>query len=174
MVYPDESGRPLDAMCDDIVERYHAALRRSLPRIRAALEAVTASATNPALRAVSVSFGELADRIEELLSKEENLLFPAIGALSVAEREGSGPPPLPFATVLHPIRLMEAAHFRIEAALDRLRESARSVAEPECSAPTWHACLAELAQLDLELREHHRIEDERLFPLAIELERRLL
>jgi iron-sulfur cluster repair protein YtfE (RIC family) len=156
MVHPRDSGPPLDAICNAIVDRYHAGLHRALPRIRDSLGGLTASSPTPKLRSISMAFAELADRIEEHLAKEENLLFPAIESLSMAAREGSGRPPLPFATVLHPIRLMEAEHLRIEAALDRLREAARAVAATECASPTWHTCVAELSQLDIDLRQHHR------------------
>jgi iron-sulfur cluster repair protein YtfE (RIC family) len=37
----------------------------------------------------------------------------------------------------------------------------------------WRQCLTQLAQLDADLREHHRTENEVLFPRALELERRL-
>ena len=174
MVHSHDSGPPLDAICNVIVDRYHAGLHRTLPRIRDSLRALTASSPTPKLHSISVAFGELAARIEEHLAKEENLLFPAIESLSMAAREGSGRPPLAFATVLHPIRMMEAEHVRIEAALDRLREAARTLAEPDASLPTWRTCMAELAQLDTDLREHHRTEDELLFPRALELEARLL
>jgi regulator of cell morphogenesis and NO signaling len=68
---------------------------------------------------------------------------------------------------------MEAEHVRIEAALDRLRERTLHMTGPERLLPEWPRCVAELAQLDQDLREHHRMEDEILFPRALELERRL-
>ena len=174
MIHPHDSGTPLDAICDAIVDRYHAALHSALPRIRDALAGLTASSPTPQFLAISIAFGVLADRIEEHLAKEENLLFPAIESLYAADREGGGRPPLPFATVLHPIRLMEAEHLRIEAGLDRLREATRTLPEPDASLPIWRACMAELSQLDIDLRQHHRTENEFLFPRAIELEARLV
>jgi regulator of cell morphogenesis and NO signaling len=172
MIGSEDPGFPLDALCEQIVTRYHAALQRSLPRIRDELTQLTAS--TPSLRCVSLAFGELADRIEGHLAKEENLLFPALESLAVAEREGGTRPALPFATILHPIRLMETEHVGIEAALDRLCEAVSAVAEPDSLSPSWQSCATELAQLALDLREHHRVEDTLLFPRAIELDRRLL
>jgi regulator of cell morphogenesis and NO signaling len=125
-------------------------------------------------RAFATAFGELAELIEAHLAKEENLLFPALEALANAERMGRSRPPLPFVTVLHPIRLMEAEHVRIELALDRLRELVLAVSEPDTLSASWHQCMAELSHLDDDLREHHRTENEHLFPQALELERRIL
>jgi regulator of cell morphogenesis and NO signaling len=102
------------------------------------------------------------------------LLFPAIAALAEADRAGTRRPPLAFATVLHPIRVMEAEHARIERAVGRMRELAQAVPEPDTLSPNWRHCMADLATLDAELREHHRAENEVLFPRALEVERRLL
>src|SRR5689334_3422916 len=107
-----ESAPPLDVLCVDIVERYHAALHRSLPRIRDELAALCGMDASHELRAVQVGFSDLADQIEGHLAKEEHLLFPALEALAVAERETGRRPATAFVTVLHPIRLMETEHAR--------------------------------------------------------------
>lgn len=168
------SAMNIDVLCEAIVDRYHASLQEQLPRIRDELAAISASAASPAVEMLRVAFAEVADQIASHIAKEEHLLFPAIAALSSAERAGAHRPPLAFATVLHPIRFMEAEHGRIEMALDRLRELARAVSEPDTLSPHWHRCIAQLAKLDAELREHHRSENEVLFPRALDLERRLL
>lgn len=168
-----EGGRPLDAMCHAIVERYHASLHHSLPLIGDELAAMTAIASSPAVGRMRGAFVALAGQIESHLAKEENLLFPAIEALSVAQRSGAGRPPLPFSTVLHPIRVMEAEHVRIESALDELRERAREVDEPDTLLPAWRRFMTALRSLDEELHEHHRVENELLFPAALELERQV-
>ena len=171
---PRDADRPLDVMCADILERYHAALHFSLPRIRDELAALCGSGASGALRNVRTVFSDLADLIEGHLAKEEHLLFPALEALAVAERSPGHRPASTFVTVLHPIRLMEAEHARIELALQHLRGLTLEVGEPDSLSAGWRRCLAELAVLDGDLREHHRAEDEILFPLALDLERRLL
>ena len=174
MDHPDDTGRSLEAMCDDVIVRYHAALRWSLPRIRDKLARLTGPESTAALREMSVIFGELADQIEGHLAKEEHLLFPALASLAAADRVGGNRPVLPFSTVLHPIRLMEAEHVRIELALDALHAAALAVGEPESLSQGFRECTMELSRLDAALREHHRTENEVLFPLAMEVERRLL
>jgi len=169
-----DTALPLDVLCVDIVERYHAALHRSLPRIRDELTALCVTGASRALGDVRAGFSGLADQIEGHLAKEEHLLFPALEALAVADRETGRRPATTFVTVLHPIRLMETEHARIELALQQLHDLALEVSEPESLLPGWRRCLAELAQLDRDLRDHHRAEDQVLFPLALDLERRLL
>ena len=169
-----ESGTSIELLCDTIVDRYHASLHEWLPRIRDELTTMSATASSPALEMLRVAFAEVADQIASHLAKEEHLLFPAIAALSSAERAGGHRPAPVFATVLHPIRCMEAEHVRIETALDRLRELARAVTEADALSPQWRHGMADLARLDAELRQHNRTENEVLFPRALDLERRLL
>ena len=169
-----DSTANVEMLCEAIVDRYHATLQEALPRIRDEIQSLSATAASPAVEMLQVAFAEVAEQIEAHLAKEEHLLFPAIAALSVADRAGGRRPPLAFATVLHPIRVMEAEHARIEMALQRLRELARAVTEPDTLSPNWHRCMADLAKLDAELHEHHRTENEVLFPRALELERRLV
>src|SRR5918994_2187867 len=82
----DEGRRPLDVMCNDIVERYHAALHRSLPQIRHELAALAGEAASPATREMCEVFAELAEQIHSHLAKEEHLVFPALAALSGVEK----------------------------------------------------------------------------------------
>ena len=164
----------IELACDTIVDRYHAALQEALPRIRDAMASVSTTAASPELEMLRVAFDELAEQIEFHLAKEEHLLFPAFAALSAADRAGGHRPATAFVTVLHPIRVMEADHARIEESLDRIRVLARAVVEPEAPASAWRHCMADLAKLDAELRADHRTENEVLFPRALELEQRLL
>lgn len=170
----DEGRRPLDEMCDDIVERYHAPLHRALPRVRAQLAACAASAASPAAWSMCDVLAELAELVSGHLAKEEHLVFPALAALSAAEKHPFLRPPGTFATLLHPIRLLEAEHLRIEETLARLHELALTIAEPDSMSEGFRSCMIELADLDRRLREHHRIENEVLFPRALELERQVL
>lgn len=170
----DAGQRPLDAMCTDIVERYHAALHRSVPRIREELAAFAGEAASPARREMCETFADLAEQIDSHLAKEEHLVFPALSALSEHVQHPFLRPPTTFTTVLHPIRLLEAEHVRIERTLDRLRELALAVDEPDSLSESFRRCMVDLAELDRHLREHHRIENEVLFPRALELERQVL
>ncbi len=173
--YSDDPGRPLDELCDIIVARYHAYLHRTLPLIRAELAGLTEPDSAPAgsLAETRAAFNELAHLVQGHLAKEEHVLFPALEALARADREGGSRPALPFPTVLYPIRLLESEHARIETALERLRQATQALVAPESASEAWRHCLSELSRLGPHLREHHRAENEVLFPRALELERRL-
>jgi regulator of cell morphogenesis and NO signaling len=164
----------VDTLCAAIVERDHASLRKALPRIAGVLAEIAGAAPSPQLSSLRAMFDDLADQIRANLAKEENLLYPAIEALSAAERQRVRPAPLPFVTLLHPIRVMETDHVRIEEAVERLRDTMRATNGPCRRLHAWHQCSAQLSALDAELHEHHFIENAVLFPRALELERRVL
>ncbi|MDO8678152.1 MAG: hemerythrin domain-containing protein [Acidobacteriota bacterium] len=173
--FSEDPKRPLDELCDIIVARHHAYLHRALPLIRAELARLTEPECAPArlLTDTREAFADVAHQLQGHLAKEEHVLFPALEALAKADREGGSRPALPFPTVLYPIRLMESEHARIEAAMERLRQVTHAFVAPEGASESCRHCLSELSRLDADLREHHRVESEVLFPLALELERRL-
>ena len=169
-----DSGAGVDTLCALVVQRDHASLRLALPRIAGLLAELEQSAPSSQPISMRAAFADLADQIRANLAKEENLLFPAIEALSLAERLQVRPAPLPFVTLVHPIRVMETDHARIEEAIERLRGMARAAAGSYRRSSLWQRCAVELAALDAELRAHHSTENEVLFPRALELERRVL
>ncbi len=165
---------PVDELCDRIVALYHDNLHRTLPVLVGELARLAEhDCAGEMLAETRAVVAELVPQLEGHLSKEENVLFPALAALAQADREGRSRPPLPFPTVLHPIRMMETEHARIETAMARLRAITQGFAPADDASVAWRHCLTQLARLDADLREHHRIEDEELFPRALELERRL-
>lgn len=169
-----ERTASVELLCGAIVDRYHASLHETLPRIRDEMQSMCGAAASPEAERLRAAFDEVSVQIRSHLAKEEHLLFPAIAALSEAARAGARRPALAFATVLHPIRVMEGEHARIEFAVDQLQQLARAVPDADRRSPDWQCCMADLATLESELREHHRTEDEVLFPRALELERRLV
>lgn len=164
---------PIDQLCERIVAHHHAYVRHALPIIVADLARLSSDDGGAALAETRAVVADLVQQLKGHLSKEENLLFPALVALAQADREGGTRPALPFPTVLHPIRMMEAEHARIDATMGRLRALTGEFAPQGDASPAWRRCLAELSELDADLREYHRKENEVLFPRALELERRL-
>lgn len=166
-------GQSIDRLCQEILERHHARAHIAVPRIRGRLNALLErepDAVNPALPA---AFGDLADLLLSHLAKEENLLFPALIAMADAERSGGVRPASPFATLLHPIRVMEAEHARLAAALDGLSSLAGGFVAPAGASEPARCLMAELAAFADQLAAHLRVENDVLFPRALDLDRRL-
>lgn len=164
----------VDALSGDVVRRHHADERRDLPDLVDRLAALTAAPGQPdVLLPVLAAVRALRDLLQAHLDKEEHILFPAFAALGAAARQGLERPPLPFPSVLHPIRVMEADHRRLDAAVTDVRAQAAQVAVPPDLRGGWMEWRRALDRFAEELAAHLAIENEVLFPRALELERAL-
>lgn len=173
LVRPGAPCLALDDLCTLLVERHHAHLIGDSRAIRRQLAELAGEQPQSPVGQARAIFDDVADQLGAHLAKEENILFPALAALARARRDGTGRPALPFPTVLHPIRVMEAEHERVVEQLARLAELAGSLAPPGESVGEWRRTAAGLASFDRDLRAHMRFEDDLLFPRALELERQL-
>ncbi|MGE0815372.1 MAG: hemerythrin domain-containing protein [Vicinamibacterales bacterium] len=162
---------PLDALCDRLLGDLHAPIHAAVPTIRARLAVLADRTPQPRTEELRRAFAAAAERLAAHLAKEENIVFPALIALAEAERAGRSRPPLAFPTVLHPIRALEAEHRRLAAAIDEL--TALSDTHPDRASAPWTAVRADLAALHRLVAAHVQVEDEVLFPRALELDARL-
>lgn len=165
----------VDALSGDVVRRHHAAERRQLPDLVDKLAALAAAAADEPGRFVTAlgALIKLRDLLQAHLEKEEHILFPAFAALGDAARRGLERPPLPFPSVVHPIRVMETDHRRLDAAVADLRTHAAQVVVPPALRAGWMEWRRALDGFADELAAHLALEDEVLFPRALELERAL-
>lgn len=163
------------ALSGDVVRRHHADERRALPELLGRLTELSAadSGHTGALGPVQEALSAIADSLQAHLEKEEHILFPAFDALAEAARLGTGRPPLPFPSVLNPIRVMEADHGRLDGAVTDLRALVARVQVPAAIRSGWTEWRRELDRFADELAAHLSLENEVLFPRALELEQAL-
>jgi regulator of cell morphogenesis and NO signaling len=163
------------SLSDEVMRRHHDAERQIIASLRAQSDAMTAIGTGTAddLARARAAFDVLAGQLVAHLDKEEHILFPALDTMVQAARTGSPRPPLPFATLLHPIRVMEADHERISLAMDDLSDLVRAALPPAALEATWTAWRRDVDRLADDLAAHVRLENERLFPRTLDLERAL-
>ena len=170
-----QSVTPLDggltAICRLVVCHHHGPLRASLGALRTCL--ASACGQNEGAAPGLVGSRRLLEALAESLlvhfAKEENILFPAFAALDEARR-GNGPrPDLAFATVLHPIRAIEAEHDRIVRELGQLIDR---VKRDDCGAPSGilQDCRSQLECFARDLTAHAGFENDFLFARGLALE----
>lgn len=157
-------------LIDHILGVHHAYLHATLPAIERQLAALVAQhgARHPELARVSALFEQLSRELRRHLVKEEQVLFPYIRDL--ASQPPNGGSPSPFGTVENPIRMMEREHGEVGGELRLIRQLTQRYTPPPDACSTWRACYDELARLERDLQRHVHLEDNVLFPAAIELE----
>ena len=135
--------------------------------------ALSSGREHPQLSLVLQTFKDLAATLLVHLEKEEHILFPYVRELARAADTGLPLPPGPFGTVANPVRMMEDEHQAAMHDLARLQALTHHYAIPTAPVPGLAEAWAALREFDVDLREHIRLEDQELFPGALDLEVRL-
>jgi len=143
-----------------IVGKHHGFLRQELPRLHAMARRVAEvhGPRTPSLVEVHEVFTGLFRELDSHLQKEEQILFPAILALS--ERGGAAPP------LDGPIACMMHEHDDAGEALRRLRELTHGYEPPAGACNTYRALFDGLEDLEEDLHLHIHLENSVLFPAA--------
>jgi regulator of cell morphogenesis and NO signaling len=149
--------RPLPELLDFILARYHEPLRSDLPALLDAARKVERvhAKKESCPHGLAALLEQLDAEIRQHLAKEEQVLFPAL-------RSGNGG-----ANVHMPIRVMMQEHDDHGRNLHRLRELATDFNPPPEACATWRALYAGLEKLESELMEHIHLENNVLFPRAL-------
>jgi regulator of cell morphogenesis and NO signaling len=170
----DASGWPIPRLIDHIVTTHHAYIRSALPilaRYLAKLVDVHGS-RHPELTRVHNYFSTMRRDLEQHMMKEEQVLFVYVRGLA-EHVQTSGQMNSPFGTVANPIRMMEREHQQAADELRLIRELTSGYMVPEDGCATYSVCMWELAQFERDLHRHVHLENNILFPRALQLEEQI-
>lgn len=129
---------------------------------------------HPELLEVEKLFEELADDLLPHLMKEENVLFPYIEKLERVANNSAALSLSCFGTVNNPIRMMMMEHDTAGDILKQMREITNDYALPEGACLSYTALYKRLEEFEKDLHQHIHLENNLLFPKAIELEEEVL
>jgi regulator of cell morphogenesis and NO signaling len=125
---------------------------------------------HPELLELRDVFSHLVDSLIPHMRKEENVLFPYIQQMEAAVKHGSAPPLPHFGTVENPVRMMTRDHESDGLRLAKIRQITNHFTPPEGACPSFTALYAGLEDLEKDLHRHIHLENNVLFPAAIQLE----
>jgi regulator of cell morphogenesis and NO signaling len=168
----DWSQAPLNQLTEHIVANHHAYVKRELPRLAVLAQKVVNrhGDTQPHLTAIQQSLIYLDDELTHHLAKEENILFPYIAASETAMTTGSAHPDACFGAVANPIGMMTNEHEAAGALLAEIERLSENFTTPIGACPTYHAFYDGLREFQQDLHQHIHLENNILFPRAIDLE----
>ena len=159
----------LAALTDHVVDTHHAYLGTALPRITALVEKVVKAhgQNHPELAELQGLFAGFAEELRQHMAKEEVVLFPMIRQLE-ATGEVSGH----CGGVQNPIGVMRLEHDAAGDALARMRQLTGGYTPPEDACNTYRVMLHSLYELERDMHRHVHLENNVLFPRAIETQAR--
>lgn len=157
-----------------IVEQHHSYVRRESPRLIAMLDKVVTchGADHQELKSIQEMFVAMVDELAMHMMKEENLLFPHLVKLEEAVRQGSPMPHASFGSVEDPISRMMADHDDAGALTVHIRDLSNDFKVPVGACPTYRGLYQGLEEFERDLHRHVHLENNILFPKAIEIERK--
>lgn len=163
---------PLRALIGHIVATHHAYVKRELPRLATLAQKVVDrhGDTMPELSELQSTLKQLDEELTSHLAKEELILFPYVSNLERARNEGTPKPAGCFGTVANPIQMMTQEHDAAGTLLARMRRLSGNFTPPAHACPTFHAYYNGLREFEQDLHQHIHLENNILFPRAIELE----
>ena len=167
----DVTQWPVERLIDYIIDTHHGYVRSALPAITRYLAKLNdvRGARHPELARVAACFDGLRADFEQHMMKEEQVLFPYVRDIATRGETG-GRTPSPFGTVEKPIRMMEREHREAAEAMETIRELTNGYKAPEDGCATYAVCMDELDRFERDLHRHVHLENNVLFPKAIELE----
>mgnify|MGYP001566150671 CR=1 FL=1 len=126
---------------------------------------------HPEVIEIARVFEGVAQEMTHHMMKEEHILFPHIRELAAGTRAGRPMPPSPFGSIQNPIRMMEMEHESAGGATARIRQLSGNYTPPDDACATYRVTYQELQEFERDLHQHVHLENNILFPKALELER---
>jgi len=163
---------PLDLLADYVEKKHHRYVAQKSPELMQYLNKLCKvhGERHPELFEIRDEFAHVATELASHMQREEMVLFPFVRKL--ANVKHLAPPP--FGTVENPIRMMMAEHAVEGDRLARISELSSQYSAPADGCTTYRVAFAMLREFEEDLHLHIHLENNIMFPRAIELERQIL
>ena len=155
-------------LVNHIVTTHHYYVKNAMPLIAVHLEKVAAKhgVSFPEMMRVKELFEVIHQDMDQHMMKEESVLFPRILEIE----KGAGQEVLFSAGYISgPIAMMEYEHENAGDALFEIRRLTHNYTVPPGACTTFRICLSELKEFEDDLHEHVHLENNILFPKALQL-----
>lgn len=162
-------------LADYIVNTHHTFVRQNLPDLTTYAQKVARvhGDQHPELIEINSLVEGIHEELSSHLLKEENILFPFIKQLEQAKKTKQPLERPHFGTVENPVRMMEAEHESAGADLEKIRALSNNYSLPEDACGSYKMLFSMLEEFESDLHIHIHLENNILFPKALEMEKQL-
>ena len=170
------AGWKTDFLIDYVINVHHAYLYQVLPSLEAQVISFvhTHQKQFPELKELPEIFSELSAVLKTHNRYEEEIIFPYIKQIENAHRRKESYGNLFVRTLRKPLGNIEAEHKKISAILKELRQITNQYAYPANACTNHRVMLQKLRELDNDMMQHKHLENNILFPRAMQMEKELL
>lgn len=165
----------LDFLSDYITNTHHQYVRENVPFIGELAQKVARvhGANHPEAVQTAAVFARIAQDLTQHIMKEDTILFPFIKELVAAKKNGSALPDSAFGEVANPIEMMEEEHEQAGEDMEEIRALTNDYQIPADACTSYRLLYQKLEEFENDLHKHVHLENNILFPKALELEKEL-
>lgn len=156
---------PIDFLCDYITNVHHGYVRKVLPELLKYTQKIASvhGEHHPELTGIAGCMENISEEMTQHMKMEEEVLFPAIKAILKNHDDQLK------ATIQSEIRRMLTEHDFVGNASDDIKKVTQNYLEPDDACPTYRTALRLLNEFNEDLHIHVHLENNILFPRALEL-----
>lgn len=171
----DYKSWPVDLLADYIEKKHHRYVDQKILEIKPFLNKIVRVHGNrhPELLETEKLFAESAGELTAHMKKEEFILFPFIRKMTKAMEENEPCNTPHFGTVQNPIDMMLHDHTAEGERFRKIAELTDNYTPPADACNTYRVTLSLLKEFEEDLHLHIHLENNILFPKAIEMEKTL-
>jgi regulator of cell morphogenesis and NO signaling len=165
----------LTQLSDYIIQTHHAYVKNEMPQIYAYLQKVSSKhgERHPELYKIFQTFAAVNEEMEGHMKKEEVVLFPRIKELQKLADNENAQLQANIGYLQSPITVMEQEHDHAGNLLNDIRIFSNDYTPPQDACTTYRLCFAALKAFEMYLHQHVHLENNILFPKAIDTFREL-
>ena len=172
----DYQSWPLDLLADYIEKKHHRYVQEKTLEIKPYLDKICKvhGERHPELLEIKEEFNASAGELAAHMKKEELILFPFIRKMTKAKLENTKVDAAHFGTVKNPIQMMMNEHTVEGNRFRKIEELSNNYTPPLDACNTYRVSFALLKEFEQDLHLHIHLENNILFPRAIEIEKELI
>jgi len=172
----DYQSWPLDLLADYIEKKHHRYVQEKTLEIQPYLDKICKvhGERHPELLKIKEEFNASAGELAAHMKKEELILFPFIRKMTQAKMENIKVDAAHFGTVINPIQMMMDEHTVEGNRFRKIEELSNNYTPPQDACNTYRVSFALLKEFEQDLHLHIHLENNILFPKAIEIEKELI
>lgn len=169
----DYQSWPLDLLAEYIEKKHHRYVEQKTTEIKPYLEKICRvhGGRHPELHEISEHFNATAGELAMHMKKEELMVFPFIRKMVKAKEAGTKVAMPNFESIQFPIQAMMDEHTNEGERFRLIDQLSNNYTPPEDACNTYRVTFALLKEFEQDLHLHIHLENNILFPKAIELEK---
>jgi regulator of cell morphogenesis and NO signaling len=162
----------LRELINHILDKHHVYTKDEMLRLEPLMAKVISvhGGNHSELNEIGALFQQVCADLKPHMFKEEQILFPYVLEMERSVLENSPAPFAPFGTVKNPVRMMMLEHDTVGDLLRELRALSANYVVPADGCISYQTLYQAMETFEQDLHQHIHLENNILFPRAVELE----